>query len=210
MYRCEATSIEGFVQQVAVSYLANGYYFYVSGRVPEGKDPSAVDAKLIERYEIDISKWSRARRKQAGQANLQYIRHDRLFALLATHGKHRFFEEEAKSIRDARRVPIKCGGYAISYRGGHPHVRIEKETYKDLKAYFQDLAAHRSLEGVLAELESVGFERYAPVRRQLLNIVRAVNVVRRERGFARVPYDAFRLKRRVVRPFGEGVNGVVA
>jgi hypothetical protein len=202
MYRCEVTSIEGFVQQVAVSYLANGYYFYVTGRVPEGKDPSAVDAKLIERYEVDISKWSRARRKQAGQANMQYIRHGRFFVLLATHGKHRFFEEEAKSIRDARRVPIKYGGYAISYRGGHPHVRIDREKYKELKAYFLDLAVHRSKEKVLVELEGVQFERYAPVRRQLLNILRGVNAARKEAGFGRMGPEVLRLRRRVVLPFG--------
>ena len=63
MYYCEATSIEGFVQQLAVSYLKNGYWFYVTGFVPEGKNSETVDRKLIDRYEIDISKWTRARRK---------------------------------------------------------------------------------------------------------------------------------------------------
>src|SRR5690349_9747078 len=38
-YRCEVPSIGGFVQQLAVSYLAHGYFFYVWGIVPEGKDP---------------------------------------------------------------------------------------------------------------------------------------------------------------------------
>ena len=36
-YRFEATTIEGFVQQVAVQYVARGYWFYVSGIVPEAK-----------------------------------------------------------------------------------------------------------------------------------------------------------------------------
>jgi hypothetical protein len=35
MYRCVATSIEGFVQQVACSYLVNGYVFYVRRVVRE-------------------------------------------------------------------------------------------------------------------------------------------------------------------------------
>jgi hypothetical protein len=46
-YRCETTSIAGFVQQVAVSYVANGYWFYVAGCVPQGKDRRALDAKII-------------------------------------------------------------------------------------------------------------------------------------------------------------------
>lgn len=46
MYQCEVTTPEGFVQQLAVSYLGNGYWFYVTGDIPEGKDPRKVDAKL--------------------------------------------------------------------------------------------------------------------------------------------------------------------
>ena len=32
-YRCEALTVSGFVQQLAVSYIANGYYFYVAGEI---------------------------------------------------------------------------------------------------------------------------------------------------------------------------------
>src|SRR5689334_18499210 len=94
MYRCEATSIAGFVQQLAVSYIGNGYWFYVSGYVPEKKDPKMVDAKLIERYGIDVSKWVRTRRKKGGLANIHYIRHDRFWVLIATKGQHEFFASE--------------------------------------------------------------------------------------------------------------------
>ena len=37
MYRCEAASVEGFIQQLAVSYVAKGYWFYVTGRIPHHK-----------------------------------------------------------------------------------------------------------------------------------------------------------------------------
>ena len=36
-YKCETTSIEGFVQQIACSYLRHGYWWYVTGVVPTGK-----------------------------------------------------------------------------------------------------------------------------------------------------------------------------
>lgn len=201
MYRCEATSVEGFVQQLAVSYLGNGYWFYVVGEVPEGKDPQRVDEKLIARYQIDLSKWAKARRKQFGHANLQYLRFGRLFLLLATHGQHEFFDEEAASIRDARKTPIRFQGYSISYRGGHPHVRIEQSTYKQLKAYFSDLALHRSVERLECELTRLPFEPYAPVRRQLLALLRAVNNERKQAGFEQIPATCFRFLRRVCRPF---------
>jgi hypothetical protein len=201
MYRSEATSVEGFVQQLAVAYLGNGYWFYVVGEVPEGKDPRRVDEKLIARYQIDLSKWARARRKRAGQANLQYLRYGRLFILLATHGQHAFFVEEVSSIRDARKTPIRFRGYSISYRGGHPHVRIDQEEYKRLKACFLELALHRSAERLGSELARLPFEPYAPIRQQMLAVLRAINRERKRAGFELVPRSCFRFVRRVCRPF---------
>ena len=39
-YRYEATSVAGFIQQLAVCYVGRGYWFYVTGTVPEHKDPA--------------------------------------------------------------------------------------------------------------------------------------------------------------------------
>jgi hypothetical protein len=200
-YRKDATSIGGFVQQVAVSYVGHGYFFYVAGSIPEGKDPCAIDEKLVVRYGIDISKWARARRKQAGIANLQYVRFGQFFLILATHGRHQFFEDEASCIRDVRRRPIRFAGYSIGFRAGHPHVRIEQEEYKQLKAYFVDLAVCRSVASLERELAQIPFEPYAPVRRQLLCILRAVNRARKRAGFSPITTEVFRFKRRIYRPF---------
>lgn len=210
-YQCVATSEAGFVQQLAVSYLGHGYVFYVTGRIPEQKDPAAVDAKLIERYGIGISRWARVRRKRAGLANMHYLRLGRFFVLLASHGEHRFFIEEPQ-FRDARRDAIRFAGYSISLKLGvdgrlHPSVRIHPDAYRELKAYLADLAPHRSVEKLSVAFAAVPFERYAPVRRQLLNILRVVNRVRKQAGFEPASVAALRLRRRVVRPF-EGVNAV--
>ena len=189
------------MQQLAVSYLRNGYWFYVAGWIPNDKDPVAVDSKLIDRYGIGISKWARARRKQTGHANMQYLRHERFFVLLATHGRHRFFEDEAGLVRDARRVPLKFAGYSISYRNGHPSVRIDRNEFNQVKSYLTETAPHNSLEALVNEICRLRFEPYAPVRRQLLDLRRAVNRVRTNAGLAVLPLSAFRLRRRVLRPF---------
>lgn len=206
MYRCVAKSLAGFIQQVAVGYLARGYFFYVSGLVPEGKDPARLDEKLIERYGILRSKSARYRRKRAGFANVQYVRFGRHFALLATHGKHAFFEEEAKAIRDFRETPLKIEGYSIGYRVGqgkwHPSVRIELQRYRELKAFFLGIAVHRTAAAIEAEFRALGFEPYAPVRAQLFAILRAVNRARKAAGFEPVAAVPFRVKRVPVRPFG--------
>ena len=58
-YRCVAESLAGFVQQVAVSYVKNGYWFYVAGAVPDGKSLQKVDDKFVRLYGLSISKYVR-------------------------------------------------------------------------------------------------------------------------------------------------------
>ena len=220
-YRCEATSVTGFVQQIACSYLRHGYWYYVTGVIPKHKDPTVVDEKLIKKYGIAVSESTRRRRKRLGKANLQYLRYRNFFIIMATDGKHRFKDEEAERIRDVRRIPIKFAGYSIGYRRGgrtmagevdskwHAHVEIDRETYKVLRDGLLDIASHRSLENLALAFYRVPFEPYAPVRRQLLLLLRKVNQARKRAGFEGVPVQILPLRRRVVRPFGGGEEGGV-
>jgi hypothetical protein len=212
-YRCVASSPEGLVQQVAVSYLRHGYWFYVTGRIKPGKDLAAIDRKLIAKYQIAIGERERADRKRRGLANMQYIRYRNWFLLLATEGHHPFKQEERKQLRDCRRTAIKFEGYSISYRrsgltpkGGanpkwHARVAIDPATYKQLKAFFLDRACHRSPENLAADFARVPYARYAPVRRQLLTILRAVNAARARMGYDPLPHSVLKLRRQIVRPF---------
>ena len=204
MYRCVAQSVEGFVQQLAVAYVSRGYWFYVTGRVPDKKNPALIDAKLIDRYGIRASKWQRARRKRAGVANLQYLRHGRFFVILATHGTQHFFQDEP--FRDIREDPIAFHGYSIGCAKGvdgrwHASVRIHADVYRSLRDYFLDLAAHRTAESLARELQNVPFAPFARVRRQMLNVLRAVNRQRRTAGLEPVPVTAIRTRRTPVQPF---------
>ena len=205
VYRCVATSAAGFVQQLAVSYIGHGYWFYVTGVVPDGKDPLAVDRKLIDRYGIDVSKWARARRKRSGLANVHYLRYRRCFVLIATKGQHRFFADEPR-YRDVRRDPIRFDGYSISYKRDpkgkwHPSVRIHPETYQGIKCHMLDVAIHRSADALADELWALPFEPYAPVRAQLLSVLRAVNAAREVAGLDLLTNSALRLRRRPVTVF---------
>lgn len=212
-YRCVAASPEGLVQQLAVSYLRHGYWFYVTGRIKNGKSPTNVDRKLLSKYGIEVSEKERADRKRRGLANMQYIRHQNWFVLLATEGHHAFKQQERTQIRDCRRCPIRFEGYSISYRrspitpkgGGEPKwhscVRIDNPTYKQLKAFLLGRAVHRTADNLKRDFARVPFARYAPVRRQLLNILRAVNKARQKAGYDQLPASAISLKRSVVKPF---------
>jgi hypothetical protein len=214
-YRAEATSIEGFVQQIACCYLRHGYWFYVMGNVPEGKSPTAIDEKLVTKYRINVSESTRARRKKAGRSNLQYIRHESTFVILATKGEHRFFEEEANLIRDIRRVPLRYAGYSVSYKHGgrkkdgsiddkwHAHVAIDRQQYLDLRAWFAEHALRDSAKKLALAFYQLPIAPYAPVRRQLLMMLREVNRVRKVAGKRQLPSEILPLRRKVVRPFAQ-------
>ena len=226
-YRCEATSPTGFVQQLVSCYLPHGYWFYVSGCIPEHKDPRVVDEKLLDKYGISISRSSRARRKLVGIANIHYLRHERFFVLLATHGHHPFYDDEADNIHDVRRVPIKFNGYSIGVKKGgyrrkpspkspaipddkwRVRVQIGREPYRDLTAYFLDIALLRTVEQLSRDLFNLRYEPYAPVRQQILNILRLVNKARKAAGLNPVSPEVLRYQRNIVRPFGptEQENG---
>ena len=193
-------SVGGFIQQVAVCYVQRGYWFYVAGQFPAQKDPQQVDRHLLDKYDIDLSKFQRCRRKKEGQASVQYIRYQDTFLPLATKGAHPFFVKEA-SIRDARRFPIQLFGYSISYRNGRALVSLDKETYRNVEAYFLHLALHRKADSLEQEFRKLPFEPYRPVYQQVLSVWKTVNDRRKTAGFDLVPYSAIKTKRRLYRPF---------
>jgi hypothetical protein len=206
-YRCVATSVAGFVQQLAVAYITNGYYFYVAGQIPVHKDPAKTDQKILAQYDIAVSKWARARRKREGRANLHYLRYGRWYVIIATHGVHPFFAAEASRLRDIRRQSLSFMGYSISCRrargGGahHASVRIARGRFAELKARFEMAAPHLSVEELCSAFRSLQFEPYAPVRAQFCRLLRAVNRRRKTGGLEAVPATALRLHRAPVQPF---------
>ena len=220
-----ASSIEGVVQLIAASYLRHGYYWYITGQIPANKSPTSVDTKLVNKYQIDVSDWERNRRKKAGLANAQYLRCERWFVLLVTEGHHPLKQPtdqggEGDRLKDFRRHPLMVGGYSISYRRDgvskkgqdtpnpqyRAHVRLDPKTYRVLKSYFASLAVHRTAVALAKELSDLPFIRYAPVRRQLLNVARMVNKRRKPHNYEPIPYARIGLRRTIVKAYSENEN----
>ena len=205
MYRCEATSVEGFIQQLAVGYIARGYSFYVAGSIPEGKDPRRTDDRIIEKYGIDVSKFTRCRKNKEGIAPLQYLRFNRFFLLLAKHGEHRFFCEE-RGLRNIRVHPVHFAGYSVSSGKGrdgkwHASVRIERTEFRILKQCFLRMSLTASTKILAVRFAGLGFAPYAPVRDQYRILLRAVNKRRKEAGLEIITAAVLPKGRRIVRPF---------
>lgn len=218
-YKYEVTSLVGFLQRVATHLLPHGYWFFTQGVVPERKDPAVLDAKLLSKYDVAISEGARRWRKSQGLGNVQYVRFERSWMLLATHGDHAIREGEGANLKDARRAPIRIGVYTVYVRRGHylkrqsaevpaatdgrwrVRVLIGREPYRELCAYFLSIACHRRAEALAGELFSLPYVPYAPVRKQLLKLLRLINAKRQAAGYAKIPPTCLRFKREIVRAF---------
>jgi hypothetical protein len=199
--------------------LTHGYYFFVQGTVPVGKDPVALDAKFLAKYDIAKSEGARRWRKQQGLGNVQYVRFERYWILMATHGDHAIREGESDTLKDVRRSPVRIGDYSIYVKRGNyrrkaspkdpampdgrwrVRVLIAREPYRELCAYFLSIASHRQADALADELFSLPYVPYAPVRKQLLKLLRLVNAKRQAAGFAKIPPTCLRFKRDIVRTF---------
>lgn len=202
-YQYIATTPEGLVQRVAVHLVPHGYLFHTSGVIPYPKEPGLTDQKLIGKYGIDVGRHVRVQQKKDGVARVQYVRHQRFFVLLATHGQHPIFQEER--LKDLRESPLRFFGYSISYRRGvdgklHPSVRIELQELKRLKALF--LAdATRPLSWWRWRFHTFEYASYAPAIRQAHILRRAVNRVRKEKNLKEIPAEFVRWERKPVKVF---------
>lgn len=90
----------------------------------------------------------------------------------------------------------------------HVHVRLDDETYLGLKAYFLNIATHRSAEFLAAEFSELWYQPYGPIRVQLRNILRAVNGARHQAGYDLLRLSVIRFQRRIVRAFADASETV--
>ena len=185
------------VQLIACNLLPHGYWFHVSGVIPEGKDPELADAKLILRYSCHTPKDRARRRRRGGMATVRYLRSGRFFILLATHGKGEFFQRE--EFRDARENSIIVGGYSLS---------VNRETKKVLVKLHRDTV--KRYQRLI--LERVGWSRksweslfwrlpFLPFKGVRDDVFRLLNYLNRCRKQLRLqPVDWRRCVRKKIKP----------
>jgi hypothetical protein len=140
-YRVEARDIGTFLSQV-VRYVSSGHYFYIRCLIPERKDPHAVDAKIVELYDIARKNWQRKRRYLRDRAGIHYLRYGRLFVVMLTKGRHdAFYRDHGAQVSDIRRTALKAFGYSIRYSCSQADcrrkvfVRLDRRTYRELKSH---------------------------------------------------------------------------
>jgi len=201
-YQYVATTLPGFVQQVAVHYIRWGYYYYTTGVVQHPKTPEAFDKKMLDQYGIYCSKDTRYRQKLRGEARVQYLRYKRLWILMATEGRHPVHLAEAKSFKKCDKYPIYVFGYSISYKAGHPHVRIRDYDFAHEREYLLKCAPAKK-EWLEAKFRSLKWQNYGPVVIQIRRLINLVNDERKRRGLEPIDKTCRVFKRRSVKVFAE-------
>ena len=217
-----ATSPQGYVQQIACGWVRNGYCYYVQGVVPHGKSPALLDKKFAERYPIGMKASRRYSRKKRGVLNVAYLRYQRQWILLATPGRHEstkegwidWLEAERANIRNCMRgQPINVFGYSISLvrgdylrkltsgappeRDGKRRVRVQisRRGMTRLREHLLGNALSRSEAWFAYQFWTLPYEPYAPVRKQLLSVLRQVNRERERSGLPKISSDVIRYHR---------------
>lgn len=88
----------------------------------------------------------------------------------------------------------------------HAHVRIDSPTLEKLTAHFLAIACHRSPENLGRELAGIPFARYAPIRRQLLTLLKKVNDARSRMGYASLPHSVLSLRRTPIKVYADSLQ----
>lgn len=199
LYKCE--KLEGFLQQLAVAYVSNGkYFYYYSDVVKAGRKPEATDRFWVEEFGVGISRWAKARRRQKGLANYQYIRWGRFYVLLVSRGDRSELPERVrKRLRDCRRSPIRFSCYRVSYKPdrssqktlkrkgrvgkpeGHVSVALTEREYEKLSARAMEIALGE-IHQVEQFFKNLEYTPFKPIQQQTRQVWRKVNRERKSAG----------------------------
>ena len=98
-YRCEATSLEGFVQQLAANYLTTWLLVLRHGPCAGGEGSASVDQKLIEKYGVNISRQQRARASKPAWPTFITCGSEGSGCYWPHMARHRFFMRKGKMFR---------------------------------------------------------------------------------------------------------------
>lgn len=144
-----------FMLQQIVYLVSKGYTYYSVGEIPLNKASKArsIDQKIINKYNIDLSKHQRTRRKQKKLANFYYLRWKNQFVILRTEGKLEepvddVFLNIKKKSKGGSKFKINIGKELILnivLVNGKATVVLDKSTFKDVKTELDELVKNKQI-----------------------------------------------------------------
>lgn len=144
------------LQQI-VYLVSKGYIYYHVGEIPLNKANKAknIDTKIIEKYNIDLSKDQRRRRKQKGLANYYYLRWKNQFVILHTDGKRDAEDDKFHNIKTYKgsdeRLRIAIGSKLsldVVNRNNSITVVLDRLTYLEMKGDIDELVKYKKIKAL--------------------------------------------------------------
>lgn len=162
------------LQYLTVNLVSRGYCHFKVVQVPEKKRhrTEEIAENICAKYQVrerslfDLSKYQRARRKQAGLLNGMMIVWRHHLYLLATPGRDDVgFSEKEEPLRfPHRRIPIDTGHdgfrYEIAMQNGKPTVVLAKQSFELQKIFFSEMAKRKEKQHLIKEFQRL--DRLAP------------------------------------------------
>ena len=146
-----------FMLQQIIYLVSKGYTYYSTGEIPINKSNKArsIDKKIIDKYNVNLSKYQRTRRKQKKLANFYYLRWKNQFVILHTKGnidESVIIDDEFYNLNDYRKGDSKFKIIVgkelivnIVMKEGKPTVVLDKSTYKDIKTELDELVKNKQI-----------------------------------------------------------------
>lgn len=173
-----------FLRRIAIDYVRHGYVWYRLRTIPEQKDPLAVTANVCRYYSITSHRTTRQRQRAQGYASVVVVTYRHTLALFATHGQHRFFEEDAPY--NIHTVPLYYFGYSIGIKQGKPCVMVAPKRWKAIRAQAHAIALHNPAK-VTAYLNNSTPFAFPGILRQQYALWKQVNQRRKKAGLPLIP-----------------------
>ncbi len=208
MYPCVASSPLAFINQLAYAYIDYGYRFYVTGVVPKRLTPSELDARLIEKFGLDITRDQRSRQRACGDGSIHYLRYERFWVLISTPAKNGnpFFIQNTEPKtgqrlwQDVWKRAITFHGYAIRAPAGELLIQMDRHEFKRLKNELLELAKFVSAERLTTFIrQQFRYEQYPSVQEQLYRLVETLNQRLKRSGLGRIEFSQLKRGRKVAR-----------
>ncbi len=104
------------------------------------------------------------------------------------------------------RDKVTLGGPPERDSKNRVRVQISRAAYRNLHAWFVENARRRRVDWFADQFWNIGYEPYAPIRKQLLGLLRQVNKARGAVGLEKLSADVLRYQHRPVKPFAQQLS----
>ena len=158
--------------------VSKGYWYYSQFRYPERKKEKwlLIDKKIIEKYQTNITKDQRYRRKKKNLANYRFFRWENQCILLRTEGTQiREDDEKWKKLEGKEKILIIVGNTEFEIKNINKKfsVKLSKNTFKEIKAEIRNKLEKKLVNQALFEIEKISnLPNYQFLKKQKQELVK--------------------------------------